>query len=161
MQSGVSNIWRILWLAFPRDIPCGYTGLLISSVMRRGQQSRVIRAAGGGGVISLVKSNEVSMQIENYWGTYNTVNISTTDIKLKGCAYMLEMDMGLAGNVINDVPDVLVPAATDEVLLRCSMLGEKQWKCIISNPLMIDRKMSLMIPQSFTHTTIFQAPTQQ
>lgn len=29
--------------------------------------------------------------------------------------------MGLAGNVINDVPDVLVPAATDEVLLRCSM----------------------------------------
>lgn len=54
--------------------------------MRRGQQSRVIRAAGGGGVILLVNSNEVSMQIENYWGTYDTVNIShlTTDIKLKG-----------------------------------------------------------------------------
>lgn len=29
--------------------------------------------------------------------------------------------MGLAGNVINNVPDVLVPAATDEVLLRRAM----------------------------------------
>lgn len=48
------------------------------------------------------------------------------NIKVKGFAYVLEVDMGLAGNVINDVPDVLVPAATDEVLLRCSMLGEKQ-----------------------------------
>ncbi len=131
--------------------------------MRRGQQSRVIRAAGGGEVILLVNSNEVSMQTEIYWGTYNTVNIShlTTDIKLKGWAYVLEMDMGLAGDVINDVPDVLVPAATDEVLLRCSMLGEKQWKCIISNPPLKERKISLMIPQSLTHPTIFQAPSQQ
>lgn len=31
--------------------------------MRRGQQSRVIRAAGGGGVLCLLKFNEVSMQI--------------------------------------------------------------------------------------------------
>lgn len=61
-------------------------------------------------------------------GTYNTGGIShlTTDNKLKGFAYVLEMDMGLAGNVINNVPDVLVPASTDEVLLRRSMLGEKQ-----------------------------------
>lgn len=56
-------------------IPCGYTGLLINSVMRGVQQSKVIRAVGGGGVILLVKTHEVSMQIENYWGTYNTVNI--------------------------------------------------------------------------------------
>ncbi len=127
--------------------------------MRRGQQSRVIRAAGGGEVILLVNSNEVSMQIEIYWGTYNTVNIShlTTDIKLKGWAYVLEMDMGLAGDVINDVPDVLVPAATDEVLLRCSMLGERQWKCIISNPPLNERKWAwwyhnpLLIPPYFRH----------
>lgn len=43
----------------------GYTGLLIISVMRRGQQSRVKSAAGGGGVLSLVELNEVSMQMEN------------------------------------------------------------------------------------------------
>lgn len=83
------------------------------------------------------------------------------DIKVKGFAYVLEVDMGLAGNVINDIPDILLPAATDEVLLRCSMLGEKQWKCIISNPILIEKKISLMIPQYFLHLSIFQAPSQQ
>lgn len=68
MQSGVSNIWWNLWLAFSRIYPemlFGYTGLLIISVMRRGQQSRVISAAGRGGVLSLVEFNEVSMQMGN------------------------------------------------------------------------------------------------
>lgn len=37
---------------------------------------------------------------------------------------MLEMNMCLAGNVIHNISDILLPAATDEVLLRDAVLGK-------------------------------------
>lgn len=36
--------------------------------------------------------------------------------------YVLEMDMSLACNVIDNILNVLLSAATYEVLLRCTML---------------------------------------
>lgn len=45
---------------------------------------------------------------------------------------MLQMQVGLAGDVVHDVPDVLSPAAADEVLLRSSVLQKHKevlsWK---------------------------------
>lgn len=36
--------------------------------------------------------------------------------------HMLKMNMSLTGNVIHNIPDILLPATTDEVLLRGTML---------------------------------------
>lgn len=49
--------------------------------------------------------------------------------------YMLKVNMSLAGYVIDHVPDLLLPAATDEVLLGHTMLRthahiHRQWKVL-------------------------------
>lgn len=42
-----------------------------------------------------------------------------------GDTYMLQMYMSLACNIVYDIPDILLPAAADEVLLRSSMLRKQ------------------------------------
>ena len=41
--------------------------------------------------------------------------------------YVLQMNVSLAGDVVHHVPDVLLPAAADEVLLRGSVLHEQKF----------------------------------
>lgn len=65
-------------------------------------------------------------------------------IKMWKYSYMLEMNMRLAGNVIHNVSDILLPAATDEVLLRDAVLGK-----ILSDILSSADSIAFLFPRIF------------